>query len=337
MAGSPTSYEDILYEARDGIAWITINRPQVLNAFRAKTVDELIAAFRAAWHDPDVGVVVLTGAGDRAFSSGGDQSERSQDGYGGGGGGPGLDVHGLHGIMRAIPKPVIAMVNGYAIGGGHVLHVLCDLTIAADTAKFGQVGPRVGSVDPGFGTAYLARVVGEKRAREMWYLCRQYTALEALAMGLVNAVVPAAELRAETEKWCRELNEKSPTALKLAKQSFNADTEHIAGVTELGFSALELYYATDEAKEGRNAFMERRPPFHEGIPAFLGFVGRVVQLERGEAQLRHAGDVLGVGVERLLGELERRRALLIELAAPLLRFGAQLGRRNDGVHEPHGE
>lgn len=264
MAGSPGSYEDILYEARDGIAWITINRPQVLNAFRAKTVDELIAAFRTAWHDSDVGVAVLTGAGDRAFSSGGDQSERSQDGYGGGGGGPGLDVHGLHGIMRAIPKPVIAMVNGYAIGGGHVLHVLCDLTIAADTARFGQVGPRVGSVDPGFGTAYLARVVGEKKAREIWYLCRQYTAEQALAMGLVNAVVPAAELRAETERWCRELLEKSPTALKLAKQSFNADTEHIAGITELGFAALELYYRTDEAEEGRRAFLERRPPKFRG-------------------------------------------------------------------------
>src|SRR5262245_4986551 len=260
MAGSPTSYEDILYEARDGIAWITINRPQVLNAFRAKTVDELVAAFRAAWHDPDVGVAVLTGAGDRAFSSGGDQSERSQDGYGGGGGGPGLDVHGLHGIMRAIPKPVIAMVNGYAIGGGHVLHVLCDLTIAADTARFGQVGPRVGSVDPGFGTAYLARVVGEKKAREIWYLCRQYTAEQALGMGLVNAVVPAAALRPETDRWCRELLEKSPTALKLAKQSFNADTEHISGITELGFAALELYYRTDEAEEGRRAFLERRPP-----------------------------------------------------------------------------
>src|SRR5262245_35030034 len=254
-----TTFEDILYEARDGVAWITINRPQVLNAFRAKTVDELIAAFRAAWHDADVGVVVLTGAGDRAFSAGGDQSERTQEGYGGSGG-IGLDMHGLHGIMRAIPKPVIAMVNGYAIGGGHVLHVLCDLTIAADTARFGQVGPKVGSVDPGFGTAYLARLVGEKKAREIWYLCRQYTAAQALDMGLVNAVVPAAELRAETEKWCREILEKSPTAIKLAKQSFNADTEHIAGLTEIAFSALELYYGTDEAKEGRNAFMEKRPP-----------------------------------------------------------------------------
>src|SRR5215813_12415859 len=260
-----TTFEDILYEARDGVAWITINRPQVLNAFRAKTVDELIAAFRAAWHDPDVGVAVLTGAGDRAFSSGGDQSERSQDGYGGGGGGPGLDVHGLHGIMRAIPKPVIAMVNGYAIGGGHVLHVLCDLTIAADTARFGQVGPRVGSVDPGFGTAYLARLVGEKKAREIWYLCRQYTAQEALTMGLVNKVVPAADLRAEVETWCREILAMSPTALKLAKYSFNADTDHIHGITEMGFSALELYYQTPEAEEGRKAFVEKRKPeFRKG-------------------------------------------------------------------------
>jgi 2-ketocyclohexanecarboxyl-CoA hydrolase len=253
------AYEDILYEARDGIAWITINRPEVRNAFRAKTVDELIAAFRAAWGDAEVGVVVLTGAGDKAFSAGGDQRERGASGYGGAGG-VGMDVHGLHGTIRAIPKPVIAMVNGYAIGGGHVLHVLCDLTIAADTAVFGQVGPRVGSVDPGFGTAYLARLVGEKKAREIWYLCRQYSAQEALAMGLVNAVVPAAELRAETERWCREVLAKSPTALRLAKQSFNADTEHLAGITELGFSALELYYGTEEALEGRNAFLEKRPP-----------------------------------------------------------------------------
>jgi 2-ketocyclohexanecarboxyl-CoA hydrolase len=253
------AYEDIRYEAADGIAWITIDRPEVLNAFRAKTVDELIHAFRAAWNDADVGVVVLTGAGERAFSTGGDQRDRSAAGYGDGGG-IGLDVHGLHGVIRAIPKPVIAMVNGYAIGGGHVLHVLCDLSIASDKAIFGQVGPRVGSVDPGFGTAYLARLVGEKKAREIWYLCRRYDARQALEMGLVNAIVPAAELRAETEKWCRELLEKSPTALKLAKQSFNADTEHIAGITELGFAALELYYGTEEAQEGQKAFLEKRPP-----------------------------------------------------------------------------
>ncbi len=257
------TYDDILYDARDGIAWITINRPEVRNAFRARTVDELIAAFRTAWRDPDVGVAVLTGAGDKAFSAGGDQRDRGATGYGGADG-IGMDVHGLHGVIRAIPKPVIAMVNGFAIGGGNVLQVLCDLTLAADTAVFGQVGPRVGSVDPGFGTAYLARLVGEKKAREIWYLCRQYTAAEALAMGLVNAVVPAAALRAETERWCRELLEKSPMALRLAKQSFNADTEHIAGITELGFSALELYYGTAEAEEGRKAFLEKRPPSFRG-------------------------------------------------------------------------
>jgi len=251
-------YADILYEARDGVAWITINRPEVRNAFRATTVDELIAAFRAAWADHDVGVVVLTGAGDKAFSAGGDQRERGASGYGAGGG-IGMDMHGLHGVIRAIPKPIIAMVNGFAIGGGHVLHVLCDLSIAADTAVFGQVGPRVGSVDPGFGTAYLARLVGEKKAREIWYLCRQYSAQEALAMGLVNAVVPGAELRAETEKWCRELLDKSPTALALAKQSFNVDSEQRAGVARFAGTALRLYYETAEAMEGRNAFVEKRP------------------------------------------------------------------------------
>lgn len=253
------AYEDILYDATGGVAWITINRPQVLNAFRGQTVDELILAFKQAGRDPDVGVVVLTGAGERAFSTGGDQRDRGDTGYGSGGG-IGLDMHGLHGAIRGIPKPVIAMVNGYAIGGGHVLHVLCDLSLAADTAIFGQVGPKVGSVDPGFGTAYLARLVGEKKAREIWYLCRQYTAAQALEMGLVNAVVPANALRAETQKWCDEILAKSPTAIKLAKQSFNAETEHIAGLSELSFTALELYYGTAEAKEGRDAFLERRPP-----------------------------------------------------------------------------
>jgi len=257
------AYEDILYETRDGVAWITINRPAVRNAFRARTVDELIAAFKEAWADGDVGVVVLTGAGDKAFCSGGDQKDRDAGGYRsavGHASGIGLDVASLHGVIRNIPKPVIAMVNGYAIGGGHVLHVICDLSIAADTAIFGQTGPRVGSVDPGFGTAYLARVIGEKKAREIWYLCRQYSAQDALQMGLVNKVVPAAELRAEVELWCRELLEKSPTALKLAKYSFNADTDNIHGITELGFSALELYYQTPEAQEGRNAFVEKRKP-----------------------------------------------------------------------------
>ena len=254
------AFQDILYDAADGVAWITINRPEVRNAFRARTVDEMVAAFRDAWADGDVGVVVLTGAGDKAFCSGGDQKDRGADGYSSGKSGIGLDVASLHNVIRSIPKPVIAMVNGFAIGGGHVLHVLCDLSIAADTAIFGQTGPRVGSVDPGFGTAYLARVVGEKKAREIWYLCRQYTAQDALQMGLVNKVVPAAQLRAEVEQWCRELLEKSPTALKLAKFSFNADTDHIHGITEMGFSALELYYQTPEAQEGRNAFIEKRKP-----------------------------------------------------------------------------
>jgi 2-ketocyclohexanecarboxyl-CoA hydrolase len=245
---------DVLYEKTGGTAWITINRPERRNAFRGVTVRELTACFADAWRARAIGVVVLTGAGDKAFCSGGDQKEHSAGGY------QDMNVGALHAAIRNIPKPVIAMVNGYAIGGGHVLHVLCDLSIAADTAIFGQVGPKVGSVDPGFGTAYLARLVGEKKAREIWYLCRRYTAAQALEMGLVNAVVPAAELRGETEKWCRELLEKSPTALKLAKQSFNADTEHIGGITELGFAALELYYATPEAQEGRDAFLERRPP-----------------------------------------------------------------------------
>src|SRR5205085_10285298 len=212
------AYQDVLTEARDGIAWITMNRPEVRNAFRTKTVDELIHAFRAAWDERDVGVVVLTGAGDKAFSAGGDQRERTGAGYGGAGG-IGLDVHGLHGVIRAIPKPVIAMVNGYAIGGGHVLHVLCDLTIAADTARFGQVGPKVGSVDPGFGTAYLARLVGEKKAREIWYLCRRYTAKEALDMRMVNAVVPADKLDEEVDTWCEEIRDTSPTALSIAKRT----------------------------------------------------------------------------------------------------------------------
>ena len=246
---------DVLYEKRDGVAWITINRPERRNAFRGRTVSELIGCFHDAWHDRAVGVAVLTGAGDKAFCSGGDQKERAAtSGY------EAMDVTTLHTVIRNIPKPVIAMVNGFAIGGGHVLHVICDLSVAADTAIFGQTGPRVGSVDPGFGTAYLARVVGEKKAREIWYLCRQYSAAEALAMGLVNKVVPAAELRREVEQWCAELLAMSPTALKLAKASFNADTDHIHGIGGLGFTALELYYDTDEAQEGMRAFNEKRTP-----------------------------------------------------------------------------
>ena len=252
------TYTDVRYEKTDGIAWITINRPEVRNAFRTRTVHELTDAFEDARYDPAVGVVVLTGAGDKAFCSGGDQKERGAGGYSQDGQRP-MNVDRLHSAIRHCPKPVIAMVNGFAIGGGHVLHVLCDLSIAADTAVFGQTGPRVGSVDAGHGTGYLARVVGEKKAREIWYLCRQYPAQDALAMGLVNKVVPAKDLRAEVEQWCRELLEKSPTALALAKQSFNIDSETRAGVAEFATTALNLYYQTGEALEGRNAFVEKRP------------------------------------------------------------------------------
>jgi 2-ketocyclohexanecarboxyl-CoA hydrolase len=252
------TYTDIFYEKKkNGVAWITINRPEVRNAFRTKTVEELADAFVDARWDRAIGVVVLTGAGDKAFCAGGDQKERGQGGYA-----PGerpMDVEALHSAIRHIPKPVIAMVNGFAIGGGHVLHVLCDLTIAADTAIFGQTGPRVGSVDAGHGTGYLARIVGEKKAREIWYLCRQYTAQDALAMGLVNKVVPFKDLRAEVEQWCSELLQKSPTALALAKQSFNIDSEQRAGVAQFAHTALGLYYGTEEALEGRNAFVEKRP------------------------------------------------------------------------------
>ena len=251
------NYTDILVERKDGVAWITINRPQVRNAFRTRTVAELTDAFVDARWDPTVGVVVLTGAGDKAFCSGGDQKERGHGGYATDQ--RPMDVEALHTAIRHIPKPVIAMVNGYAIGGGHVLHVLCDLSVAADTAVFGQTGPRVGSVDAGHGTGYLARLVGEKKAREIWYLCRQYTAQEALAMGLVNKVVPLADLRREVEQWCRELLEKSPTALALAKQSFNIDSEQRAGVAQFAHTALGMYYQTEEAMEGRNAFVEKRP------------------------------------------------------------------------------
>jgi naphthoate synthase len=253
-------YRDILYTKVEGVARITLNRPEVLNAFRAQTCTEMVAALRDAWHDRSIGVAVLRGAGDRAFCVGGDQTARSEDGYDRDDEGMGFDIERVHHTIRNIPKPVIAAVNGYAIGGGNVLAVLCDLTIAADHAKFGQVGPRVGSYDAGFGTAYLARVVGEKRAREIWYLCRQYTATEAREMGLANAVVPLAELDAEVDRWCAELLKKSPTALRFLKQSFNADTDHIAGLSALAMSSLELYYGTDEAREGHEAFGERREP-----------------------------------------------------------------------------
>ena len=252
--------QDVLYETDNGLAWITINRPDRLNAFRARTVDELIHCFKRAWADTDVGVVCLTGAGDRAFSTGGDQKQRAETGdYGPSESGL-FEVEYLHRLIRDIPKPVIAAVNGYAIGGGHVLHVLCDLTIASDTAAFGQTGPRVGSFDAGFGTGYLARVVGEKRAREIWFLCRRYDAETAERWGLVNRVVPAGELKAEVRRWADEILALSPTSLRFLKQSFNADTEHLAGTGQLAFTGLGLFVNSDEAREGVEAFAEKRPP-----------------------------------------------------------------------------
>jgi 2-ketocyclohexanecarboxyl-CoA hydrolase len=258
------AFNDILYDKHDGVATITINRPQVLNAFRAETVEEMLAAMRDAEDDRSIGVIVLAGAGERAFCAGGDNSARaagaaSEAGYGGRGL-VGLPIEELHSAIRDSRKPVIARVQGYAIGGGNVLATVCDLTIASEKAVFGQVGPRVGSVDPGWGTAYLARLVGEKRAREIWFLCRRYTAAEAYEMGLVNKVVPADRLDAEVQSWCREILALSPTAIAIAKRSFNADSENIKGIGALGFEALALYYDSDEAKEGTQAFLEKRPP-----------------------------------------------------------------------------
>jgi 2-ketocyclohexanecarboxyl-CoA hydrolase len=254
-----SDYEDITYRIEDGAAMLTIDRPKVLNAFRAQTIDELIHALRAAATDRSVGVVVLTGAGDRAFCTGGDLSTKTDQGYAGPHG-AGIDIDMFNYTVRSLAKPVIAAVNGYAIGGGNVLQVVCDLTIAADTAIFGQVGPKVGSVDAGLGTAYLSRLVGEKRAREIWFLCRRYTAHEAQAMGMINKVVPAAELMAEVRRWCDEILALSPTALKLAKQSFAIDTEQIAALSRLAISTVDLFYRTPEAAEGYQAFMERRAP-----------------------------------------------------------------------------
>jgi 2-ketocyclohexanecarboxyl-CoA hydrolase len=252
--------DDVRYEVEDRLAWITIDRPDRMNSFRAQTVDELIASLTRAWADPDVGVVCLTGAGERAFCTGGDQKQRAETGdYGPSESGL-FEVEYLHRLIREIPKPVIAAVNGYAIGGGHVLHVLCDLTIASDTAVFGQNGPRVGSFDAGFGTGYLARVVGEKRAREIWFLCRRYDAATAERWGLVNRVVPPAELRAEVRRYADEILALSPTALRFLKQSFNAETEHMAGLGQLAFSGLALFVDSDEAREGVQAFAERRQP-----------------------------------------------------------------------------
>lgn len=252
------TYEDILLDFQDGVATITINRPELYNAFRAQTCEELIDAFQRVGWDAGIGVVVLTGAGDKAFCTGGDQSAHA--GQYDGRGTIGLPLEELQGVIRDIPKPVIARVQGYAIGGGNVLALLCDLTIASESAVFGQVGPKVGSVDPGFGTAYLARVIGEKRAREVWYLCRQYSAADAFRMGLANAVVPDDELDAEVDRWCQEILGKSPTAIAIAKSSFNADTAHINGISRMGMQTVKLFYGTDESREGVRAFKEKRQP-----------------------------------------------------------------------------
>lgn len=251
---------DVTYDATDGIATITIDRPDRYNAFRARTIDELIWCFKRAWADASVGVVILTGAGDKAFCAGGDQKQRAETGdYGPSESGL-FEVELLHRLIRDIPKPVIAAVNGYAIGGGHVLHVICDLTIASETAVFGQTGPTVGSFDAGFGSAYLARVIGEKRAREIWYLCRQYSAQQAHEWGLANVVVPPERLMDEARSWAQEILEKSPTAIRFLKHSFNADSESIAGLSTMAFAGLDLFVETDEAQEGIRAFEEKRDP-----------------------------------------------------------------------------
>ena len=259
-------YQDIRYEKWEGIAKVTINRPEVRNAFRPQTLFELGEAFEDVREDPEIGVAILTGQGDQAFCSGGDQRVRGNAGYVGADGVPRLNVLDLQKQIRSLPKPVVAMVAGYAIGGGHVLHVVCDLTIAADNARFGQTGPKVGSFDGGFGSSYLASIVGQKKAREIWYLCRQYDAQQALQMGLVNAVVPLADLETETVQWCQEMLEKSPLALRLLKSSFNAVLDGQAGVQELAGNATLLYYMSEEAQEGRNAFIERRKPNFKKFP-----------------------------------------------------------------------
>ncbi|GJD66053.1 enoyl-CoA hydratase-related protein [Methylobacterium frigidaeris] len=255
-------YQDITYEIRGPAAWITINRPEKYNAFRGQTCEELIHAITKASWDKSVAAIVLTGAGSKAFCTGGDQS--AHDGAYDGRGTVGLPVEELQTAIRDAPKPVIARINGFAIGGGNVLVTCCDLAIASENAVLGQVGPKVGSVDPGFGTAYLARVVGEKKAREIWMLCRRYPAQEALQMGLVNAVVPSEQLDDEVERWCAEIAALSPTAIAIAKKSFNMDSESIRGISALGMQALSLFYGTEESREGVTAFLEKRAPKFRG-------------------------------------------------------------------------
>ena len=265
------TYTDIRYEraANEGITKITINRPEVRNAFRPETVSELIDAFNHTRDDMSTGVVLFTGEGDKAFCSGGDQRVRGDGGYVGVDDKiPRLNILDVQKQIRYLPKPVIAVVAGYAVGGGHVLHLVCDLTIAADNAIFGQTGPKVGSFDGGYGASYLARVVGHKKAREIWYLCRQYNAQQALDMGLVNTVVPLAQLEAESLQWAREILQKSPMAIRFLKAAFNADTDGLAGLQQLAGDATLLYYLTEEAKEGKNAFLENRPPDFGKFPRF---------------------------------------------------------------------
>lgn len=259
-------YSDIEYEKAEGIAKLTINRPELRNAFRPQTVMQLIAALIDARDDQETGVIILCGKGDLAFCSGGDQRVRGDRGYLGDDGLPRLNVLDLQRLIRSCPKPVVAMVAGYAIGGGQVLHLVCDLTIAAENAIFGQTGPRVGSFDGGFGASYLARVVGQKKAREIWFLCRQYNAQQALQLGLVNTVVPLERLEEETVQWCREMLAHSPTALRLLKSAFNAELDGQAGLQELAGNATMLFYQTAEGQEGRNAYLEKRPPNFRKFP-----------------------------------------------------------------------
>jgi naphthoate synthase len=265
------NYTDIIYEKMDGIAKITINRPEIRNAFRPETILEMCNAFADAREDKSIGVILLTGQspskdGKYAFCSGGDQTIRGDKGYVGNDGVPRLNVLDLQKIIRSIPKPVIALVAGYAIGGGHVLHVVCDLTIAADNAVFGQTGPKVGSFDGGFGASYLARLVGQKKAREIWYLCMQYNAQEALNMGLINKIVPVENLEEEGVIWAKKILEHSPMAIRLLKSSFNAELDGQAGIQELAGNATLLYYMSEEAQEGKNAYLEKRKPGYNKFP-----------------------------------------------------------------------
>ncbi|MFZ5553369.1 MAG: 1,4-dihydroxy-2-naphthoyl-CoA synthase [Bacteroidota bacterium] len=262
------TYEEIKFEISDGVAKITINRPHRRNAFTPLTVSEMIDAMHSCRDNAEINVIVLTGEGDKAFCSGGDQNVRGHGGYVGGDKIPRLNVLDLQKMIRSIPKAVIAMVNGYAIGGGHVLHVVCDLSIASENAIFGQTGPRVGSFDGGFGASYLARCVGQKKAREIWYLCDQYNAQQALAMGLVNTVVPFEKLEDTVMEWAMKISEKSPLAIRMLKSAFNAELDGQAGIQELAGNATLLYYLSDEAKEGKNAYVEKRKPDFSKFPKF---------------------------------------------------------------------